>query len=220
MTGVAPPAAEVIFGDRLPLAVDFAELLAQHGVERGLIGPREVDRLWERHLLNSAVIAPLVPSGARVVDLGSGAGLPGVPLAIALPGLRIALLESMARRVEWLEYVTGTLGLDITVIRGRAEEPAIKRRVGGADVVVARAVAPLAKLCEWSLPLLGEGGSLIAMKGSSAADEVARDREAVLRVGGSEPRIEHCGTEMLSDPATVVIVDRVDRRNRRMRKDR
>jgi 16S rRNA (guanine527-N7)-methyltransferase len=220
VTGVAPPAAEMLFGERLPLAVEFAELLARHGVERGLIGPREVDRLWERHLLNSAVIAPLVPPETRVVDLGSGAGLPGVPLAIARPGLRITLLEAMARRVEWLEYVTAALGLDITVVRGRAEEPAIKRRVGGADVVVARAVAPLAKLCEWSLPLLGEGGSLIAMKGSSAADEVTRDREAVLRAGGSEPRIERCGTEVLSDPATVVIVDRVDRRDRRLRKDR
>src|SRR5262249_42996662 len=153
----------------------------RHGVERGLIGPREVDRLWERHLLNSAVIAPLIPSGARMVDLGSGAGLPGIPLAIVRPSLDVTLLESMARRVEWLEYVTATLGLDVTVVRGRAEEPASMRRVGGADVVVARAVAPLAKLCEWSLPLLGDGGSLIAMKGSSAADEVARDREAVLR---------------------------------------
>jgi 16S rRNA (guanine527-N7)-methyltransferase len=220
MTGLAPPAAELLFGARLPAAVQFAELLERHGVERGLIGPREVDRLWERHLLNSAVIAPLLPAGARVVDLGSGAGLPGIVLAIVTPGLDITLLEPMARRVEWLEYVTTTLGLDVTVVRGRAEEPAIKRRIGGADAVVARAVAPLAKLCEWSLPLLRDAGSLVAMKGLTAADEVARDRQAVLRAGGSEPRIVSCGTEMLSDPATVVIVDRVDRRDRRMRKDR
>src|SRR5439155_16074249 len=202
-----------------PRAVEYAELLARHGVERGLIGPREVERLWERHLLNSAVIAQVLPCSARVVDLGSGAGLPGVPLAIVRPDLRVTLLESMARRVEWLEHITGALGLDVAVVRGRAEEPAIRRRVGGADAVVARAVAPLAKLCEWGLPLLRDGGSLVAMKGATAADEVARDRAAVASLGGGGPRIERCGVGVLNDPATVVIVDRANRRDRRMRKD-
>ena len=220
MTEVAPPAAETLFGATLPRAVEYAELLARHGVERGLIGPREVDRLWDRHLLNSAVIAALLPRSARVVDLGSGAGLPGIPLAIVRPDLRITLLEPMARRVEWLEYVTNSLGLDVAVVRGRAEEPDIKRRIGGADLVVARAVAPLAKLCEWGLPLLRDGGSLVAMKGATATDEVARDRQAVARTGGSEPRITSCGVGVLSDPATVVIVDKANRRDRRMRKDR
>jgi 16S rRNA (guanine527-N7)-methyltransferase len=217
----APPAAELLFGDRLPLAVRFAELLAEHGVERGLIGPREVDRLWDRHLLNSAVISPRIPSGSRVVDLGSGAGLPGVPLAIARPDVNITLLEPMARRVEWLEYVMMDLGLASPVVRGRAEEPAIRRRLGGADVVVARAVAPLAKLCGWGLPLLRAGGRLVALKGAGAADEVTRDRGAVLAAGGREPRIETCGDDMLDDPATVVIVERADGdRARRTRKDR
>jgi len=222
-SGVAPPAAEALFGVELSRAVAYAELLAEHGVERGLIGPREVERLWDRHLLNSVIVGELIPRAARVVDLGSGAGLPGIPLAIARPDLSITLLESMARRVEWLEHVTRTLGLDVTVVRGRAEEPAIKRRVSGADVVVARAVAPLAKLCEWSLPLLRHGGSLVAMKGASAAEEAARDRQAVVRAGGTEPRIASCGVGVLSDPATVVVVDRVDRdsaRRTRTRKDR
>src|SRR5256885_4724964 len=165
---VAPPAATLLFGARLPLAVRFAELLAEHGVERGLIGPREVDRLWDRHLLNSAVIGSRIPQQSRVVDLGSGAGLPGVPLAIARPDLNITLLEPMARRVGWLEYVMMDLELSSTVVRGRAEEPAIRRRLGGADVVVARAIAPLAKLCGWGLPLLRTGGMLVALKGAGA----------------------------------------------------
>jgi 16S rRNA (guanine527-N7)-methyltransferase len=218
--GVAPPAAEALFGTGLSRAVGYAELLARHGIERGLIGPREVDRLWDRHLLNSVAIAEVIPEAARVIDLGSGAGLPGIPLTIARPDLVITLLEPMARRVEWLEHVVRTLGLNVTVVRGRAEEPAIKRRVSGADVVVARAVAPLAKLCDWSLPLLRHGGSAVAMKGASAAEEVARDRQAVVRAGGSEPRIESCGVSVLDDPATVVVVDKVDGGHAGRRKDR
>jgi 16S rRNA (guanine527-N7)-methyltransferase len=222
MTEVAPPAAEALFGAGLARVVQYAELLVAHGVERGLIGPREVDRLWDRHLLNSVVIGELVPRSARVIDLGSGAGLPGVPLAIARSDLDITLLEPMARRVEWLEHVTATLGLGVTVVRGRAEEPTIKQRLGGADVIIARAVAPLAKLCEWSLPLLRRGGSLVAVKGASATDEMARDRQAVARAGGGEPRVARCGVGMLTDPATVVVVEKTldGPRDRRMRKDR
>lgn len=213
--------AEAVFGAGLPVAARYAELLAEHGVVRGLIGPREVDRLWDRHLLNSAVIGECMPAGARVVDLGSGAGLPGIPLSIARPDLAVVLLEPMARRIDWLDWVVAELGLPVTVVRGRAEEPAIKRRVGGADVVVARAVAPLGKLCEWSLPLVRVGGTLVALKGSSAADEVSRDRRSVVRAGGGEPRIASCGVDILSDPATVVVVERADGdRRRRTRKDR
>jgi 16S rRNA (guanine527-N7)-methyltransferase len=211
MTRAAPPTAETLFGAGLPHAIAYADLLAEHGVRRGLIGPREVDRLWDRHLLNSAAVGEVVVKGARVIDLGSGAGLPGVPLAIARPDLRVTLLEPMARRVEWLEQVTRALGLAATVVRGRAEDPAIRRQLGGVDVVVARAVAPLAKLCVWSLPLVRAGGSLVALKGAQAADEVARDRQAVADAGGGEPRIVSCGVDVLSDPTTVVIVDRVDR---------
>lgn len=221
----APPdSATEVFGAALPAARAYADLLATHGVERGLIGPREVDRLWDRHLLNSAVVGELIPDRARVVDLGSGAGLPGIPLALVRPDLDITLVEPMARRVAWLDEVVAALQLPVRVIRGRAEEPAVKDRVGGADVVTARAVAPLARLSEWSLPLLRPGGLLIAIKGVSAQAEVERDSVAVGVAGGEIPRIETCGAELLDTPTTVIVVERIKParrdRGRRTRKDR
>lgn len=203
-----PETATTVFGDALTAAVQFTELLAAVGVERGLIGPREVDRLWDRHILNSAVVAETIPEGARVVDLGSGAGLPGVPLCIARPDLDITLLEPMARRVAWLTEVVDTLALSASVVRGRAEEPAIKQQLAGADVVIARAVAPLARLWAWSSPLLRQGGRLVALKGESAAEEAARDGGAVTRTGGSLPVIERCGAELLAVPTTIIVVTR------------
>ncbi|WP_020669080.1 16S rRNA (guanine(527)-N(7))-methyltransferase RsmG [Amycolatopsis nigrescens] len=204
-----PEVAGRVFGDGLELATRFAALLERHGVERGLIGPREVDRLWDRHLLNSAVIGERIPHGARVVDIGSGAGLPGVPLAIARPDLDIVLVEPMARRAEWLSEVLSALDLPATVVRGRAEERAVRDDVAGADVVTARAVAPLAKLAGWCLPLARVGGMMLALKGSSARDEVARDAAAVAKEGGSTPVVSECGTGLLTTPTTVVIVERV-----------
>jgi 16S rRNA (guanine527-N7)-methyltransferase len=204
-----PETATTVFGDALTAAVQFAELLAAVGVERGLIGPREVERLWDRHLLNSAVIADAIPDGARVVDIGSGAGLPGVPLCIARPDLQITLLEPMARRVAWLTEVVDTLALSASVVRGRAEEPAIKQQLAGADVVIARAVAPLARLWAWSAPLLRQGGRLVALKGESAAEEVARDGGAVTRTGGSHPVVERCGADLLAVPTTIIVVTRL-----------
>lgn len=220
-----PSAALTVFGENLPAAVTYGEMLAENGVERGLLGPREVPRLWDRHLLNSAVIGELVPVGARLVDLGSGAGLPGIPLALARPDLTVTLLEPMARRVRWLEEVVTALGVPVTVIRGRAEESDIQRRIGAADVVTARAVAPLAKLCAWALPLLRPGGLLLALKGAGVSEEVMRDRVTVVRLGGSEPRVDRCGVGLVDVPTTVVVIERVkavpdgDRR-RRTRKDR
>lgn len=212
--------AAAVFGDRLELAERFVELLTEHGVERGLIGPREVERLWDRHILNSAVVGEQMPQEARVVDVGSGAGLPGIPLAIARPDLQIVLVEPMARRVAWLDEVVKTLGLtSVIVLRGRAEESGIKDDVAGADVVTARAVAPLAKLCGWCLPLLRVGGRLVALKGSSAVEEIERDRQAVARLGGADPRVETCGADVLDVPTTVVVVDRVAPTRRRTRKD-
>ncbi|MCT2586523.1 16S rRNA (guanine(527)-N(7))-methyltransferase RsmG [Actinophytocola gossypii] len=206
----APPeSASSIFGDALPAAVRFAELLAAAGIERGLIGPREVERLWERHLLNSAVVGERVPDRARVVDLGSGAGLPGVPLILARPDLDVTLLEPMARRVAWLEEVVDALGLSATVLRGRAEEPGVKQRLAGADVVIARAVAPLDRLWGWSAPLLRQGGRLVALKGESAADEIERDGAAVGRAGGGHPSVERCGADVLDPPATIIEVERM-----------
>jgi len=215
-----PPIATTVFGDNLTAAVQFTELLAAVGVERGLIGPREVDRLWDRHILNSAVVADAIPDGARVVDLGSGAGLPGVPLCIARPDLDVTLLEPMARRVAWLTEVVDTLALSASVVRGRAEEPAIKQQLAGADVVIARAVAPLARLWAWSAPLLRQGGQLVALKGESADEEVARDGSAVTRAGGSLPVVERCGTGVLEVPTTIVVVTRLEKqRERKSRRD-
>jgi 16S rRNA (guanine527-N7)-methyltransferase len=224
-----PESASTIFGKALAAAVQFAELLAAVGIERGVIGPREVDRLWERHLLNSAVVGERIPNGMRVIDIGSGAGLPGVPLGLARPDLDVTLLEPMARRVAWLEEVVQTVRLSATVLRGRAEEPDIKRQLAGADIVVARAVAPLDKLWGWTAPLLRPGGRLVALKGESAEVEAMRDSAAVQRAGGSPPVVERCGVGLLETPTTVIEIERVGadgregargRRTERTRKDR
>ncbi|AUI62675.1 16S rRNA (guanine(527)-N(7))-methyltransferase RsmG [Amycolatopsis sp. BJA-103] len=202
-------AASEVFGDRVEQAIGYVELLERHGVERGLIGPREVDRLWERHVLNSAVIGERIPDGARVVDVGSGAGLPGVPLAISRPDLDIVLLEPMARRVDWLAEVAEKLELPITVVRGRAEERQVREELGDADVVTARAVAPLARLANWCLPLVRAQGALVALKGASAGEEIERDRVAVRKAGGGEPEVFECGAKVLEVPSTVVVIHRL-----------
>ncbi|CCH35755.1 16S rRNA (guanine(527)-N(7))-methyltransferase RsmG [Actinosynnema sp. NPDC047251] len=217
--------AKRVFGDHYPQAVAFWNLLVEHGFERGLIGPREVDRLWERHILNSAVVAELLPEGCRVVDVGSGAGLPGIPLAIARPDLDLTLLEPMARRVAWLTEVVDALGLKTVVLRGRAEEAAVRERLAGSDVVTARAVAPLERLTQWCLPLVRPGGQLVALKGESAAEELERDAEAVRRAGGIRPRVVVCGGDVLELPTTVVLMERDEQASRRdgsrrKRKDR
>lgn len=205
----------------MDLAARYAAALATSGVERGLLGPREAERVWDRHLLNSAVLAELVAPDCRVVDVGSGAGLPGIPLALARPDLTVALVEPMARRVAWLVEVVDDLGVDITVVRGRAEERAVWEQVGGADVVTARAVAPLAQLAAWTLPLLRPGGLLLAVKGASAAEEVCRDSAAVRAGGGGTPWVVSCGGALVDPPATVVRIERAaPRGTHRNRKDR
>lgn len=206
--GTVPEAAERLFGSRLPAVVRFTEMLARHGVERGLIGPREVERLWDRHVLNSAVVSELLPPECRLVDVGSGAGLPGIPLALARPDIDVVLLEPMARRITWLEDIVEQLGLRATVVRGRAEEASVRKRLAGCDAVTARAVAPLARLAEWCLPLLRGGGKLLALKGAGAMEEVARDAVAVARAGGRRPEVVSCGDGVLEVPTTVVVVER------------
>lgn len=208
-----------LFGDRIEVARRYAALLADTGVAYGLIGPNEGDRVWERHLLNCAVLSELIEPHARVLDLGSGAGLPGIPLALVRPDLEVVLLEPLARRVDWLRGVLDDLGLPVVVVRGRAEDAAIRRRWGGADVVTARAVAPLARLAGWALPLLRPGGRLLAMKGESAHDEVIRDRAAVRGFGGSTPRVVQCGRTHVEPPTTVVIVE-LSRRPANLRRAR
>ena len=201
-----------VFGERLPLAERYAEHLATTGVEWGLVGPREASRVWERHILNCAVVADLIPPAARVLDIGSGAGLPGIPLALARPDLRVVLVEPLARRVEWLRTVLADLELPVEVERGRAEDISIRRRWEGADVVTSRAVAPLHRLAAWCLPLVRPGGMMLAVKGMSAPAEVERDARAVAASGGGIPRIETCGVGIVDPPSTVVVVERLRRR--------
>jgi 16S rRNA (guanine527-N7)-methyltransferase len=201
-------AASALFGDRLPLAERYAAVLTTAGVVRGLIGPREAPRIWDRHLLNCAVVAELIPSGASVVDVGSGAGLPGIALAVARPDLSVVLVEPLARRIAFLTEVVPALGLDgsVTVVRGRAEE--VRDSLSPADVVTARAVAPLDRLAGWCLPLAAPGGRLLALKGVSAADEVAEHRSAIGRLGGATPVVRLCGVDLIDPPTTVVEIVR------------
>ncbi|MBJ8342565.1 16S rRNA (guanine(527)-N(7))-methyltransferase RsmG [Antrihabitans sp. YC3-6] len=209
-----PPAAHRIFGDRIELAIAYWKALSTDGVERGLIGPREVPRLWERHILNCAVIGELIAEGESVVDIGSGAGLPGIPLAIARPDLRVALVEPLLRRTRFLGEFVEAAGLDITVVRGRAEQAGVVHEVGGADVATSRAVAPLEKLSKWSLPLVHENGRMLAMKGSSAAEEITRDRAALTRLGAGAVDVVECGSTFLETPTIVVRAVRIAKRHK------
>lgn len=207
-----------VFGPRLELAQHYAEALANAGVERGFIGPREVDRLWERHLLNSAVIGELLAPGDRVLDVGSGAGLPGLPLAIARPDLRIVLLEPLLRRSEFLREVVAELGLAVEVVRGRAEQPRVCHQHGSADAVVSRAVAPLDKLTKWSMPLLRPGGRMLAIKGERAPDEVHEHRRVMSALSAASVKVIPCGVEFLHPPVTVVSARRMHPRHQPTRK--
>lgn len=206
--GPAPRAAALCFGEALPTAQLYGAVLAGAGIERGLLGPREVNRLWERHLLNSAAMAELLEPGERVADIGSGAGLPGIPLAIARPDLKVTLIEPMLRRSDFLVEVIDELGLDIAVVRGRAEEPAVRKGAGETNAVVSRAVAPLDKLSRWSLPLLREGGRMLALKGERAVEEVDEHRRTLSSLGATEVRVVRCGVDYLDPPATVVVARR------------
>ena len=197
-----------MFGDALPQAVAYADLLAGDATVRGLIGPREVPRLWERHLLNCAVLTELIPADSTVCDIGSGAGLPGIVLAIRRPDIRMNLLEPLLRRSTFLESVVFKMGLsNVVVHRGRAEDVAGTAGFEmGFDVVVSRAVAPMERLVGWSLPLTRPGGQMLAMKGSSAADEVTAAAGAITRAGGTDVSIESVGEAVVNPPVTVVRV--------------
>lgn len=180
-----------VFKDRLGLAEKYHDLLATDGSVRGFIGPREVPRLWDRHLINCAVIGDVMAQGATVVDIGSGAGLPGIPLAIARPDLNITLIEPLLKRSVFLQEVVDALQLtNVTVIRGRAEEGPVKKQAAGADIVTSRAVAPLGKLAKWSLPLVRKGGEMIAMKGESVHEELERDAADIKKAGGGKATVE------------------------------
>jgi 16S rRNA (guanine527-N7)-methyltransferase len=204
----APPTADALFGESTGRVQRYAEILAGAGVERGLIGPREVDRLWDRHILNSVAVAELLEPDERVADIGSGAGLPGIPLALARPDLRLTLIEPLLRRSEFLREVVDDLGIDVTIERGRAEELSVRERVGEMDAVVSRAVASLDKLTKWSLPLLRPGGRMLAMKGERAEDEIREHRRVMASLGAVDVRVMRCGADYLAPPATVVVARR------------
>ncbi|WP_405871100.1 MULTISPECIES: 16S rRNA (guanine(527)-N(7))-methyltransferase RsmG [unclassified Streptomyces] len=202
----APEQAREVFGDRFADAVRYAELLAEAGVQRGLIGPREVPRLWERHLLNCAVLSEVVPEGVTVCDVGSGAGLPGIPLALVREDLKITLLEPLLRRTNFLTEVVELLGLDhVTVVRGRAEE--VMGKVPPVHVVTARAVAPLDRLAAWGIPLLRPYGEMLALKGDTAEEELKSASTALSKLGAVETSILHVGEGVVDPLSTVVRVE-------------
>lgn len=197
-----PEQARELFGASLPRIESYVELLSREGVRRGLIGPREVPRLWERHVMNCAVVEELIPWDTEVVDLGSGAGLPGIVLAILRPDLRVTLLEPLLRRTVFLQEAVDFLELDNAVVwRGRAEEQKAEVRAG---VVTARAVAPLTRLARWALPLLRPGGMLLALKGEQAEAELKEASMEVAKIRPCVSDVVQAGAGKV-DPATTVI---------------
>ena len=207
-TPPAPPApaeARGVFSDALPAAERFAGLLAHDGVVRGLIGPRETPRLWERHLVNCAVLGEAIPPAVSVCDIGSGAGLPGLVLALARPDLELCLVEPLLRRTTFLEEAVAALGLrNVEVVRARAEELHGTREF---TIVTSRAVAPLGRLADWSMPLVRQGGHLLAMKGSSADAEIAESASTLARHGAGVVEVLQLGVGRIDPPTTVVRVE-------------
>ena len=195
-----PVQAAAVFGDRIDLARGYAAALVRDSDLLGLLGPREMPRLWSRHILNSAVVAELIAPGKTVCDIGSGAGLPGIPMAIVLPDTRFTLIEPMERRSDWLISVVEELGLkNVEVLRARAEE------VGEAfDIATARAVSALPKLLRLCVPLVRHGGEILALKGSKAADEIEDAKRIQKKMGISSFEIVHAGAGLLTEPTLVV----------------
>jgi 16S rRNA (guanine527-N7)-methyltransferase len=195
-----PETAALVFGDRLNLARAYANALVRDGDLLGLLGPREMPRLWSRHILNSAVVAELVSPGKSIGDIGSGAGLPGIPMAIALPANHFTLIEPMERRSDWLKDLVIELGLtNVTVLRARAEE------VGEVfDITTARAVSALPKLLRMCIPLTRHGGEILALKGSKASEEIEESKKLQKKLGIASFEIVHTGVDFLSEPTLVV----------------
>lgn len=198
-----PLAAKTIFGDQLPLARAYTERLAKDSETFGLLGPRELPRIWGRHVINSALLAELVPDGSKVADIGSGAGLPGIPMAIAQPNAQFTLIEPMERRATWLQSVVDDLKIpNVEVIRARAEE--VQRT--DFDIATARAVAALDKLLKLLTPLIrnSQGKTVLAMKGSRAPDEILEAKKRLELLGFDTPEILTLGEGKAPETATVV----------------
>lgn len=195
-----PKVAASLFGDHIELARRFTADLAREGETRGLIGPLELPRLWSRHVVNSALVAPLLRPG-RVGDVGSGAGLPGLVLAIARPDVHLVLIEPMERRVDWLTEEADALGLDnVEVVRARAEEAQLGEPL---DQVTARAVSALSKLLPLTAPLLRPGGEFIVMKGARVDEEIAAAQKVIRKLGLQNVTVELLGEGIVPDPTRV-----------------
>ena len=197
-----PAVAATIFGSGIEMARKYAELLIRDGDMLGLIGPRELPKLWTRHILNSAVVADLIESGQKVADIGSGAGLPGIPMAIVRPDAQFVLIEPMERRANWLaEVAIPEIGLtNVQVLRGRAEEAPLSNY----DVATARAVSALPKLLRMMVPLVVPGGQILALKGSKAAEEIEESKPLVKKLKLSGFEVITAGAQTLDEPTTVV----------------
>ncbi|MGX7682083.1 16S rRNA (guanine(527)-N(7))-methyltransferase RsmG [Jatrophihabitans sp. DSM 45814] len=204
----APPevVAERFGAATMQVLMRYANWLAGAGTLRGLIGPREVPRLWDRHILNSVAVSELLPRDARVVDIGTGAGLPGLAIACVRTDLRVDLIESLQRRTDFLDEVVADLNLGdrVRVIRGRAEDAAVVKAVGSTPFVTARAVAPLDKLVRWSFPLLVHGGSLLALKGATAEDELVQHAAVLRKYPAEVVGVQECGQGLVDPPTRVV----------------
>lgn len=197
-----PEEAAVLFGDRIELARKFTAALGEHGEERGLIGPLEPPRLWSRHVLNSAVAAPLFSAGSRVGDVGSGAGLPGLVLAVARPDVRWVLIEPMERRIAWLTEQTAALGLDnVEIVRARAED---WNQGAVLDAVTARAVSAFRTLIPLTAPLVRDGGELILLKGANATNEIGAAEKQIRKFRLSQVRVEPVGVGLVAEPTRVI----------------
>jgi len=199
---VAPAEAKLVFGDKLDQAQKYADLLVRDGDLLGLIGPRELPKIWSRHILNSAVVSDLVEPGENVADVGSGAGFPGIPMAIRMPEANFVLIEPMERRSDWLaNVVVPELGLkNVQVLRARAEEAPVDKY----EVVTARAVSALPKLLKMLVPLVAPGGRVLALKGSKAAEEIQDSKPLQKKLGLTGFEIVTVGEKLLKDPTTVV----------------
>jgi len=201
---VEPKEAQEVFGECIGQARQYFDLLVRDGDLLGLIGPRELPKLWSRHILNSAVVADLIEDGQVVADVGSGAGFPGIPMAILRPKVKFVLIEPMERRANWLaDVVVPTLGLEnVKVLRGRAEEAPLRNY----DVTTARAVSALPKLLRMLVPLTAPGGQVLAMKGSKAQDEIEESKSLAKKLKLESFEIVTVGEKLLIDPTTVVRV--------------
>ncbi len=182
----------------------YVDMLVGPGVERGLLGPREADRIWDRHILNCAALSPLLRPGSAVADVGSGAGLPGIVIALLRPDVTVTLIEPLLRRATFLGEALAEVDLTgrVTVARTRAED----YRGAAVDVVVARAVAPLDKLAGWTIPLLRPGGMVLAMKGQRAGAETDEHRAALQHLGARSIDVVILGSGQLAEPTTVVVI--------------